>query len=319
MRDIIVKYCESVAVSGREDRRICEIERKMLSLGFVCTRDGFGNLTVSNGDLSTVKTAIIVPVDTGGYYITSIENDGRLRIGAGGNMPKDISGATLISEGGIKGTVSDKAEKVIDCTVDIGAKSRAEAEKSVKIGDTLSFYSPICASEDKLFGAHLSVGVPLALMLCGIEKHGLLPEVCVIFATQSAVGMRGARCAGYLVNADHTVLLGSVEEKHAPMGEGAVIVARDAEIISDFLLVKRTRDTALSEKIRARIAATDEQSPFQNILAIGKEGSRLLKIAIPVKTEKNHSQTVNIKDIEECERLTELLLRGGISFERKDT
>ena len=316
MIESIKKHSALVCVSGREEKRLLAIEKELSACKLSTVRDGFGNLIVSKNGLAAVDTAVIVPVDTEGFYVNCIESDGRLRIGAVGEVPKDISSQTLITENGIVGKVSDNAKKIIDCTVDIGAKSNREAEAAVNIGDTLSLYNPVYLSESTLNGAHLSTGVMLALVLDIIKTQGISRRVCVIFATQCSVGMRGARCAGYLADAKRTVLLGAIDAKHAPLGSGVAIVIKDADIISDVLMARAVEDFANEQRIDASVAVTGEASAFQNILSIGRHGTRLLKIALPVDNIRGQNESVNTGDLTECERIVGALLADKIPFER---
>ena len=312
----IKRHSALVCVSGREEKRLLAIEKELKDCDLMLARDGFGNLIVSKNGLAAVDTAVIVPVDTEGYYINHIEGDGSLRIGAVGDVPKDASSHTLITENGVIGKVSDNAKKIIDCTVDIGAKSKSEAETSVSVGDTLSLYNPVYLSENALNGAHLSTGAMLALVLDIIKAQGISHRVCVIFATQCAVGMRGARCAEYLADAKRAVLLSAIDEKLSPSGKGAAIVIKDADIISDVLMARAVEDFANEQRIDASVAVTGEASAFQNILSIGRHGTRLLKIALPVDNIRGQNESVNTGDLTECERIIGALLADKIPFER---
>ena len=316
MIESIKKHSALVCVSGREQKRLLEIERELKGCDLTLVRDGFGNLIVSKDGLDCVDTAVIVPVDTEGYYVNHIESDGKLRIGAVGDVPKDVSSQTLITENGVVGKVSDNAKKIVDSTVDIGAKSNREAESAVNIGDTLSLYNPVYLSEGALNGAHLSTGAMLALVLDTIKTQGISRRVCVTFATQCSVGMRGARCAGYLSDAKRTVLLGAIDAKHAPLGSGAAIVIKDADIISDILMARAVEDFANEQRIDVSVAVTGEASAFQNILSIGRQGTKLLKIALPVDNIRNQNEAINMRDLTECEKIVSALLADKIPFER---
>ena len=106
------------------------------------TTDPLGNLIVRKKG-SGPKLMLAAHMDSIGLVVTYFEEDGTLRFGKiGGVNAKDIRNAPIRFENGSLGTVKlhGKAEEekltLDDLYLDIGAASREEAQRMVRLGDT---------------------------------------------------------------------------------------------------------------------------------------------------------------------------------------
>lgn len=149
-RTFLKELLATPSVSGYEEM----VQEKVLAFGreFADTQltDPSGNAVSVFNPKAGHKVLLCGHIDEIGFVVTHIDNDGRLHLmGAGGVSPRLYIGSPVqVWHGekmvcGVIATSDDllKKEKteVSDLLVDIGAKSREEAQKVVSVGD------PVCA------------------------------------------------------------------------------------------------------------------------------------------------------------------------------
>ena len=111
--------------------------------------DVMGNLIVRKRGEGP-KLMLCAHMDSIGFVVTHIDEDGLLRCGRlGGVDPKAAIFTPVRFKNGTRGVFArkegDKDEKwkIDDCFIDIGARSREEAERLVQIGDIAVYDTPI--------------------------------------------------------------------------------------------------------------------------------------------------------------------------------
>ncbi len=116
-----------------------------------------GNLIVRKLG-SGPRVMLCAHMDSIGFIVTHVEENGFLRVGRlGGISPKEAAYTPVRFASGVRGVIvpEEKADfgklKLDECYVDIGAKDRETALKSVAVGDTMIYDSPCFTNKVKWF------------------------------------------------------------------------------------------------------------------------------------------------------------------------
>ena len=133
------------SVSGREAGVRAIIADMMAPYIDESHTDAMGNLIcIKHGSAENPRRVMLAAhMDEIGFIVTFIEENGMLRVAPiGGISYLAAAFGEVAFENGVRGVLAPAASKkkelpaAEDCVVDIGAASRAEAGRRVKIGDT---------------------------------------------------------------------------------------------------------------------------------------------------------------------------------------
>ncbi|HQM38145.1 MAG: M42 family metallopeptidase [Candidatus Bipolaricaulis anaerobius] len=213
------KLSDAFGVAGFEDE-VREVLHGMVS-PYVesCETDPLGNLTCSRGSGDAVM--LDAHMDEVGFMVKWIEKDGFLRLTALGGWDDRILMAhrlTILTRSGEKvhGVIGstpphiqsdgdrDKVVPLDDLFVDIGARSRDEAEAfGVHIGDPATIHYPFLRLQEgyvtgKAFDDRAGCLVA-AEALRILAKEKLPYKLVVNFAVHEEGGLRGAKAAAYRI------------------------------------------------------------------------------------------------------------------------
>ncbi len=210
-------------VSGNENeirallRRLCE-ER-----GATCVVDRMGNLIAhkDGGDASAPHILLDAHMDEVGLLVTGIRDDGLLRYKPVGGIDSRVlvSKGVLCGEKRVPGVIGAKPihlqtpadrDRVLshsDLFIDIGAKTKAEAEKLVPAGTYVVFDSPLeLMGEGHVVSRALDDRVGCLNLLRALS-HGYCGKLTCVFAAQEEIGLRGATVAGHHLAFDLAIAL----------------------------------------------------------------------------------------------------------------
>jgi len=218
-----------------------------------------------------------------------------------------------------KGGERDKAVKTEDLYIDIGAKSKQEAENLVQLGDCGAFDSAPLEFGDGFFKAKaIDDRFGCAVMLELIEEP--LPVDCwFAFTVQEEVGMRGAATAAYHVNPDIALILEGTtaadlpsvhgEKKVCRASGGAVIPFMDNGTIYDRELYKTLCGIADKNDIpwqtKTQIAGATDGAAVQRTRA----GAKTAALSAPVRNLHSPSCVAKISDLEAVMTLARLFIQ----------
>jgi len=155
-KDLLKKICSIKGASSEEDNISKFILNEIKGLIDKHSFDKMGNL-IAHKKGSGKKMMLAGHMDQIGMMVTFIEKEGFIRFtNIGGLTPTVIHCARVIFSNGITGIVN--CERLEDPTkitldkmfIDIGAVSREEAEKHVKIGDICVFANEPIIDDHKI-------------------------------------------------------------------------------------------------------------------------------------------------------------------------
>ncbi len=205
-------------VSGNEHEIRALLKTLAEARGATCTVDRIGNLiaTKDGGDKSAPHILLDAHMDEVGLIVSGVRDDGLLRYSTvGGIDPRVmVSKAVLCGDKQVPGVIGAKAihlqseadrKKVLghdNLFIDIGAKSKAEAEKLCPPGTYVVFDSPLTQfGEGRVVGRALDDRIGCLTLLRALE-HGYKGRLTCAFTVQEEVGLRGATVVGHYIDYD---------------------------------------------------------------------------------------------------------------------
>ena len=222
--DLLLKELTAArGVSGNENDIRALLRGLAEERGASCTVDRIGNLlaTKDGGDASAPHLLLAAHMDEVGLIVRGVAEDGLLRYRpVGGIDPRVlVSKRVLCGEKQIPGVIGAKAihlqtegdrDRVLqhkDMAIDIGAKTKAEAEKLCPPGTYVVFDSPLEAFGDGcVMGRALDDRVGCFALLDALEA-GYAGRLTCAFTVQEEVGLRGAIVAGRSQDYDLAIAL----------------------------------------------------------------------------------------------------------------
>lgn len=329
MMDTMETLCCLSGVSGGEDEvRDYILERAMPCADEIRT-DPMGNLMVfKKGAVTADKRVMLCAhMDEVGLIVTNITDDGYLRFDQAGGIDRRVllGKQVYVGPDRVPGVVGSKAvhlttaeqRKVLpamsEMYIDIGADSRAEAERSVSIGDLASFDDTVVRFGDGFIKAKaIDDRAGCATMLALLEKD--LPCDCwFAFTVQEEVGCRGAAVAARNVQPDVALVLETTTAADIPgstgakqvcrLGEGIVIPFMDRGTIYDrelYRLLGRLADeNGIPWQTKTMIAGGTDGSAVQRSGA----GVRVAALSVPVR---NIHSPASVAKTAECQAQYEM-------------
>lgn len=253
---LIEKLCNACGVSGNETEVRNLIKAEIENYADNIIVDSMGNmLAYKKGKNSSKKVMLSAHMDEVGFIISGFTEKGFLEFKTvGGIDPRVIiSKKVYIGEKKIPGIIGIKAihlqkrseretvPEVSSLYIDIGVKSKAEAEKKVKLGDYAAFATEFEAFGNGKIKAKAIDDRAGCAVLANIIKKDMMFDTYFCFLVQEEVGLRGARIAAARIEADIALVLeattcsdvyGCKEHEYVTsLGGGVVITARDGSSI----------------------------------------------------------------------------------------
>ncbi|MBQ6947724.1 MAG: M20/M25/M40 family metallo-hydrolase [Clostridia bacterium] len=333
MNPFLKKLTELDGVSGNEQnvRRalIAELEGKI-----EYTVDRIGNLYAhSTGYFpNDIKLMLTAHMDEVGFMITHITKDGYLKFQTVGGIDDRIlpGKAVLVGTKKICGVIGSLAihlqsktqreqiTEVKDLCIDIGAKSREQAEKYVSVGDLAVFSAPSDDLGELLRGKALDDRAGCSILVDLLKD---LPEAnfTAVFTTREEVGCYGAMAATQAVKPKYAIVLegttasdvGETDEvdQVCAVGKGPVLSFMDNGAIYDRKLLdlacKVARREGIPYQIKQAVAGGNEAGRIQKI----GNGCYVLAISLPCRYIHGPVSVASEKDMEAMKKLAAAIIR----------
>lgn len=219
--DIVKALCDADGTSGDEGE-VTQLIISMLPEDCEKKIDALGNLIVNKKGRAVPKNKVMLAAhqDEVGFIVTYITEQGYLRFApVGGINPETVIGRQLSFKNGTVGAVGIKAlhqqsedergkpVKFDSMLIDIGAKSREEAEKYVLPGDCAYFGCGYTEYGNDMLKAKALDDRAGCAMLIDLLNKELPYDVTCVFTVQEEIGTRGAKAAAFSVKPDYAIVL----------------------------------------------------------------------------------------------------------------
>ncbi|TCU72734.1 endoglucanase [Tissierella praeacuta] len=337
---LLKQLTEASGVSGNEkevrDLIISEIKEYVDTLKI----DRIGNIIAYKKGKSTDKRLMITAhMDEVGLLIKEIDSMGLLKFTTVGGIDKRIlvSKPVLVGKDKIMGVIGAKpihlqkkeewkrALTLDELYIDIGVKSKEEAEKLVAIGDYVSFASDYVEFGENLVKAKALDNRVGCSLLVNLIKEVKDISFCAVFTVMEEIGLVGAGPAAYEVNPDISLIL-----------EGTLcydMPKLDTHLVPTYInkgpaisLIDRT--TVYNHEFRRKVVSVAEKNniPYQyrktsmggndsGKIHTTREGSLTTTISVPCRYIHSPASVMSKEDYNN----TYLLLKAILSeYEREE-
>ena len=314
------KLCAVPSVSGREEKIRALLGEKIAPFADETRVDNLGNLIACKKGSGGGKTVMLCAhMDEIGFLVTFIEESGMLRLAPVGGIHFGATSFTeLISEKGVRGVlITEGKVKAADYTadkfyIDIGAKSRKEAERKVSIGDFFVAEGGVRRLLGKrVCGRPLDDRIGCAVVLAIAERlwsETLAGDVYYVFSVQEEVGCRGALPAAFGIKPDYALCFDVTGTGDTPgatsmvcsVGGGAAVKLKDNSVICHEEVVSALCALAEEKKIPYQreillYGGTDTSS-----MQLAGAGSRAGALSIPSRYIHSGVELCDLGDAEAC-------------------
>ena len=300
-----------------------------------CRVDTIGNLiclkrTRSEGERWPRSVMLSAHMDEIGFIVTGINSDGTLRFAQVGGLDDRIllSKQVLVGEDAVPGVIGYRPihlispadrQRVADMSkaaIDVGATSRASAEKLVNVGDYVTFLTSyeeltqdgLRVVKGKSFDDRAGCAVLIEAL-----KGDYAFDLYGVFTVQEEVGLRGASVAAYAVAPDVAISLeGTIcadlptEKDISPvteMGKGPAITLMDRSFVADRRLVDLLVGAAEAEGIPYQFKRASAGGTDSGAIHLAREGVPSVTVAVPCRYIHAPVSLLSLSDLEAMTKL----------------
>ena len=317
------KLCLCPSISGREDNIRGLLSEMILPFVNEARVDALGNLIAKkSGKGAGSSIMLCAHMDEIGFLVNFIEDNGMLRVATIGGISMTASVYSEVqSESGVRGVLVPNADtKPVDLKadklyIDIGAKSKKEAERRVSVGDFFVQKGSLTRLMGKrVAGRPLDDRVGCAVLLDIAErlsKEELTSDVYYVFSVQEEVGCRGSMTAAFGISPDYALCFDVTATGDTPSS-----VAMACKLCGGAAVKIKDNSVICSEEVVTKLCSIAEEKkiPYQReILTFGGtdtssmqlSGGGCLAGALSIPTRYIHSgvETCDLSDAEACSRL----------------
>ena len=281
-----------------------------------CQIDTLGNLIVhKKGD--GPKVLFAAHMDSIGMIITHIEEDGFLRFGkVGGLSPTTLLHTNVRFANGVRGLIAadqgadPKKLEIADLYIDVGAASREEAQKLVRIGDIAVYDAPAFTAGERIVSPYLDDRIACVILLNALEQMKYSPnDLYFVFTVQEELGLRGAKTAAYAIDPDYAVavdvthsddLPGAKHNGSSVLGKGAAIKVMDASVICHPCMVKKLTELAQEGNIPYQADVIRSGGTDAGAIHVSRMGVYTGGVSIPCRYTHSPTEMVQVSDVKAC-------------------
>lgn len=334
--ELVKKLCDLDGPSGSEEK-VCEfIQDEIRDYVDEMHVDSIGNLIAFKKGMKTPKKRLMLcaHMDEIGFIVKRITEDGMIKFGFCGGMHPQVAVGKRVRFGEVLGVIGIKAAHMTTAKeretipppdtmyIDIGAKSKGEAESKLSLGDCGTFD---CSTYE--FGEGLLKAKALddrfgCAMLVEMIKSELPYDTYFSFNTQEEVGLRGAMTSAYSINPDVAVIVETTSAadmtdvkghlKACSINNGIVMTVIDGGTIYD----KETFDLAveIAEKNNVmwqhKTAVTGAND--SGVIHKTRAGVKTLALSLPVRYLHSPASVGSISDMNEMKKMLQAFMKEGI-------
>lgn len=328
MLELLKKYSEIPSPSGSENLIREEIIKDIKDYADEIKVDNLGNLIVfKKGKNRPLKKVMIdAHMDEIGFMITAIDENGYLRFDNLGGIDGKVLFGKRVKINGIYGVIGGsavhllgaderkKVQKNDNLRIDIGAKSREEAEKLVKIGDTAVFDTEFCDMGETIAARGLDDKVGCAIMV-SLIKSDLEYDTYFSFSVQEEIGCRGAAVTAFSIAPDCAItveattaadMYGVPDDKTVcKVGGGAALSLMDNGTLYDKTLVHKVLENAKKNGISAQPKTAVAGGTNASAIHKSRSGVKTINLALPCRYIHSGYCVAAKSDIENLYKLVE--------------
>lgn len=295
--------------------------------------DKIGNLIVQkNRSEQGPKIMLAAHMDEVALMITDLTADGLLKFHPVGGIDSRILVSKPVKINSLVGVIGAKAIhlqkpqerqqalKIDQLYIDIGAKTKEEAEKQVKLGDYAYFLTktePL--GEGYLKGKAFDDRVG-CYVLSEIFKKDYSLNLVGAYTVQEEVGLRGAKVAAYHVQPDFAIVLeGTIAadmihlEEHewvTELGKGPALSIMDHTTLYNPKLIEQVAQLAKNNEIPLQFRRGNSGGNDAGKIHLSREGIPTITISVPCRYIHSTASIISEDDVKNTISLIDLILHS---------
>ena len=297
--------------------------------------DTMGNLYAYRKGTDAVKPHVMLAahMDEVGFIVRFIREDGLLNFDCvGGVDPRCVvSKRVLVGEQAVPGVIGVKAIHLMSAEdrkrapdydnifIDIGAKTKEEAQKLCPLGSYATFESEYVEFGDGFVKAKaLDDRAGCMILLDVLKNSGYTGDITCVFTVQEEVGLRGARIAARKVKPDKAIVIDTTTANDMGMvdshkqvttcGDGPALTFMDKRAIIPEKMRKLAMDTAKKHGIPVQIKRGNSGGTDAGEIHLTAGGVETLVIVIPCRYCHSPVSVCKLSDIDAARDLAMAVL-----------
>ena len=305
-------FTQAAGPSGNEEtikRVIEEIAKPYADEIFT---DALGNLIVhkkGNGP----RLMFDAHMDEIGLIVTFIEENGLLRFSNLGGVGPMTSLCQRVHF--LNGTVGflcrelngEDTFKISDMYIDIGAKTREEAEEKVKVGDACVFEGAFSEVGDRLISKAMDDRAGVFALLETLKSVKESPnDLYFVFTVAEELGLRGAKAVSTTVNPDFAIAVDVTKTGDMPgkekmavsLGGGAAIKIKDSSVLCHPYMKDKMRAVCKKENIPYQLEVLESGGTDAGAISVSNGGVPTGAVSIPTRYIHTPMEMIDKKDLE---------------------
>ncbi|MEG0306701.1 MAG: M42 family metallopeptidase [Clostridium sp.] len=312
---LLEKLVNAFGVSGYEKEVRNVIKEEIKELADDITVDALGNLIVFKAGVGANKKKIMASahMDEIGFQVIKIDEKGYIKVRALGGIP--VIGSTMNRvkfRNGIIGLVAStiKEKELATDTkklyIDIGASTKEEVEKYIKIGDVASYVGEyVELKENNVTAKALDDRIGCYILIEALKKaQNPYNDLYFVFSTQEEVGLRGATVAANRINPDLGIAIDvtiasdfpNASEGSNKVGGGTAIKVSDGSVICNEYLVEEMINCAKENEVKYQLDVIDGGGTDAGAINKSNYGVRATGISVATRYVHGPNGLVNMDD-----------------------
>lgn len=331
---LLIRLTQACGVAGHEKQVREMIREEILPFADTVETDAMGNLIALKrgcGGEKSKKIMFAAHMDEIGFMVKKIEADGRLRVcNVGWNWAASVYNDRVQFPNGVCGVVGCMGDihdtrDVGKLYVDIGAKSKEDAEKYVKIGMVCSYmgeYLPL--ANDLVCSKSLDNRIGCFQLIEALRENdgSYVNDVYYVFTVQEEVGCRGAKTAAARIQPDIGIAVDITPAHDYPcdlegsnrVGGGIGIKYCDPSVISDEEIIRAMEICCREKGIAWQPEVIDKGGTDASSMNVSNLGVRTGGIVVSTRFPHCQSCVASRADIEEGIRLCSAVSQHEFDF-----
>ena len=279
---------------------------------------------------SNKKLMVDAHMDEVGLIITSVTSGGFLGFSAVGGIDTAVLMFRRVRIGNINGVITGKPIHLISAEerkklpkadslyIDIGASSKEEALKLVRIGDRAVICGEYTQMGSKIKAKAIDDRAGCAILISLLMADSDY-DFYATFSVQEEVGLRGAKAVAFTVEPDSAIVLEATtaadiagveaSKRVCLLGEGPAVSFMDRATVYD----RDYYNAALKSGIKCQPKAAVAGGNNSGAVHLSRGGVRTLAISVPCRYI--HSPSCVADDIKNAARLAQYMIKGICSGE----
>ena len=310
-------------VSSREGKIGAKLAEMVKPYVDEVSTDPLGNvIAVKRGTAKNKKKIMFCAhMDEIGFIVNYIQDNGLVRVTQVGGINFAAAAHTrVVFENGARGVIVPEgktepkdynAEKFY---IDLGCKTKRDAERKVKIGETCALESTcVKLAGQKYTGRPFDDRIGCYVLTeTAKQLKKTKNDVYFVFSVQEEVGCRGSHAASFSVRPDIGIAVdvtpsGDVVNAGTnlcvKLGGGAAIKVKDSSVMCDYKLVSDLAELAIAKEIPYQMEVLTYGGTDTCSMQTVAGGSRAGCISVPVRFCHTQNEMIDMGDVEACVKL----------------